>query len=297
MTVDNGETITDADGPDAGFRTVVVFYMGLSATCLVAGVGLLVAPFLEVPGEVAIAIGPTVFTAVAVLAVLVGRPDDLPTRIGRNRRRQAIPFLPPLSLAVVLCSVTFTAPSLYPDLTSRTVVAVAVLATVALVPAIGVVTMARARYVTAQSGDEPATTCTWVELGWGTARRQLVLSSVLAMALFAPIVGWTSIAVGGSLLGLALAVLYLESTRGVFSETLGRPRSELRVHDAGVVVETSGTARFVPWESILDVRLTDDELRFERHLFDLRGDRSAIDDPDAVLEEIAQARGGSDDGK
>ena len=297
MTVQNGETIADADGPDAGFRTVFVFYLALSVTCIVAGVGLLLAPFLEVPREVAIGIVPTVFTLVAVLAALVGRPDDLPARIGRNRRRQVIPFLPTLLLAVVLFWVTLTSSSLYPDLTSRTVVAVAVLATIALVPAIGVVTMARARYVTAQTGDEPATTCTWVELGWGAVHRQFVLSSVLAMGLLASIMGWGSIALGGLFLGLGLVVFYLESTRGIFSETLGRPSSKLRVHDAGIVVETSDTERFVPWESVLDVRLTDDELRFERHLFDLRGDRSAIDDPDAVLEAVERARGGSDDGK
>ena len=66
---------------------------------------------------------------------------------------------------------------------------------------------------------------------------------------------------------------------------------DLRAHEAGLVYDRAYQRKLVPWDAIGDVRLTDDELVLERSRWlDIRCDRSAIDDPESVLEEIQRAR-------
>jgi len=65
---------------------------------------------------------------------------------------------------------------------------------------------------------------------------------------------------------------------------------ELRVHEAGLVVEKPFGQTLVPWDAIASVELTDDELRLERRWLDIRCDRSAIDDPGAIVAAIETAR-------
>lgn len=289
MNVRERGTVADADGSAESFRTVFVLYLVVSVACLVVAIGVLFTPVLEVPRMATLGVVPTVVTvATAGGLAICGWTEDLPERMGRSRRRLAAVFLPTLSIVIVVLVATTAF-----EVTGRMTRAAVTLAAVTIVPTVGVVTMARTSYVATVVDDEPAATCSWVDTGWTTGPRRLVLSSTLAATLLAPIAGWTSLVAGGFFLAFALALFFLEATRRTFSRGLGDPVSELRVHDAGVVLENAGTERFVPWESILEVRLTEDELVFERHLLDLCGDRSVIDDPDAIWEASERVRGDS----
>lgn len=72
-----------------------------------------------------------------------------------------------------------------------------------------------------------------------------------------------------------------------------RALPRLEVHEQGFVIARPMRRRFVPWATITDVRLTDDELVFERQRrLDLRCHRATIDDADATLEAAERARDG-----
>ena len=65
----------------------------------------------------------------------------------------------------------------------------------------------------------------------------------------------------------------------------------VRVHDDGIAIVRELSQRFIPWASVSEVRLTDDELVVSRHgWFDLRCDRATIDDPEGVYAAIERAR-------
>lgn len=61
---------------------------------------------------------------------------------------------------------------------------------------------------------------------------------------------------------------------------------EIRIHETGFVKQRPLTSTFVSWETVDHVRLRDDELVFDRGLFDTRLDRDALESPDKILAAI-----------
>jgi len=140
--------------------------------------------------------------------------------------------------------------------------------------------------------DEPTATWSWHKTGFGNA--EWVFTAAMAVLV---IVGLGMVALG-NWSGLFWAVYGLLMTawawptnhnRWFDSQNRWNP-PELRVHEAGLVVDKPFGTTIVSWDAIASVELIDDELRLERRWLDIRCDRDAIDDPKAVLEAIETAR-------
>lgn len=282
--------------PDIGFQAGFGFYLGIVVTGIAAIAGLVAG----VTTATLLGIVPSTVTAVAIVGhILAKRARGLPERIGRNRRRRLACYAPAAAFAVVLVGVPAFGSI---DATGRFVVVTSVLVLLSGVSAFGLERMARNRYVDALTADEPAAKWTWRKTGlrYDEGVTTAVMSLTVAVGL---VLVWR-----GSFYGLLWTgygtVFLLSMHFDLGDDWTGFDPSDqwnppkIRAHDAGLVVDKSYRKTFVPWEAIEVVRLTDEELVLERQRsglwrgwFDIRCDRSGIDDPESVLEDIERARG------
>ncbi|WP_049922704.1 PH domain-containing protein [Halopiger djelfimassiliensis] len=138
----------------------------------------------------------------------------------------------------------------------------------------------------------------WVIFGvvmlYSSRSAGLVFTAVMALLL---VDGLANMIVGDWFPGLfwvIFGIVMLYSSRfdlGDTDETGRRNPPTLRAHEAGLVIDRPFRKTVVPWDSFGDIRLTDDELVLERsQWFDVRCDRTAIDDPEAVVAGIERVR-------
>ncbi|SFB70995.1 hypothetical protein SAMN05444422_101378 [Halobiforma haloterrestris] len=295
MSLEHGRPLADPEPPDIGFQAGFGFYLGLVAGGFAAVVG----AFADVAAVTLLGVLPTTVTAVTIVGHVLGkRAVGLPERIGRSRRTRAVPYLPAIAFGVVAFVPGVTA------LTVRTrhLVVTAIFALVVGVAGFGLERLCRNRYVEAVTADDPVVSWNYEPAGFlqGGAWALLVALAFVA--------GVTSLVAGNAfgLFWIAYAVLVIAwdrfdfggngAKRGGkrFSLDTGdtdRTVGELRAHRRGIRLDRGRASKLVPWERISGVELTDDELVLERsRRFDLRCDRDAIDDPEAVLEGIERAR-------
>ncbi|QSX01177.2 PH domain-containing protein [Haloterrigena alkaliphila] len=281
--------------PDIGFQAGFGFYLGLVA----AGVATIVGLLADVGTATLLGVLPSTVTVVAIVGHIYARgARGLPERIGRSRWRRLGCYAPAGAFTAVLLTAGITPV----EATGRFVVLTVAAAVLAGVSGFGLDRMAKNRYVDALTADEPAATWTWQRSGgWNGEPAYAVIMAVMILA------GVVSVWQGEWYLGpfwIVYGVVMILSRRyGWYDldETDHWNPPEIRAHEAGLVVDRSFWNEFVPWETIDGVRLTDDELVVERRrfgldssLFDLRCDRSAIDDAEAVLEALERARGRAD---
>ncbi len=277
--------------PDVGFQAGFGFYLGIVVTGVVAIAGLLA----DAGTAALLGILPSTVTAVAIVGhIYASRTRGLPERIGRSRWRRLGCYAPAAAFTAVLLTAGVTPI----DATGRFVVLTVAAAALAGVSGFGLERMAKNRYVDALTGDEPAATWTWQRSGgWTGEPAYTVIMALMVLA------GLVSVWQGQWYLGPFWVVygvaMILSRHYDLYDldETDRWNPPEIRVHEAGLVVDRSFSKEFVPWGAIDGVRLTDDELVVERHrfgldssVFDLRCDRSAIDDPEAVYEALERAR-------
>ena len=285
----------DVDDPGLGFQAGFGFYLGLVVTGFVAIAGV----FADASTGSLLGILPSTLTAVTIAGhILAKRARGLPERIGGSRRRRLASYAPSVAFAAlsfVLGPATGVA-----SRTARLSFITIAFVLLTAVSAFGMNRLCRKRYVEAVVGDEP--TVRW------TATRTFPVFGGHGTLVFsiAMIAGGLALASTGNWFSL-FWVLYgaafllgdrfedrLEDRFDWYDSGEGwNQASTVAAYDVGLVV---GDRTLLPWDAIGDVRLTDDELVVEREdaRFDLRYDRSSIDDPEAVLEGIERARAGVD---
>lgn len=277
--------------PDIGFQAGFGFYLGLVATGVAAIAGLLAGATTAT----LLGILPSTVTFVAIVGhILAKRAHGLPERLGRSRRRRLASYAPAAGFAAVLLGLTSVpVPGLEGAVTSRLVVVTVVFVALTGVSAFGLNRLSRKRYVEAITDDEPAARWTWHRTGYQSGP---VVATVLGAA---TTLGGLGMAWTGHWFGLfwtlyGLITLLAEWTDwgddwNTIDPSERRNPPEIRAHDVGLVI---GDRKLVPWEEIADVRLTDDALVVEREgfAFDIRCDRSVIDDPESVRDAIRRAR-------
>lgn len=279
-----------ADEPGLGFQAAAGFYLGL----VVTGIGMIAGAATGVATGTVLGFVPTTLTVVTILGhVLAKRAGGLPVWIGSRRRRRLGWFLP----AIAFAATPFAVRALSTEASTVLVAASVVLAVVTGGCAFGLGRLCYHRYLEAITTDEPAATWTWRRSGLSSG------PYLTAAVLLLSIVAGLASALAGNAFGLFWIVygvflayaLWSDRTDGWFDPDKSWNPPELRAHEAGVVVDRPVSTRLLPWETIGDVRLTDDELVLERpRRFDVRCDRAAIDDPEGVLEGIERVRAGFD---
>ncbi|OAQ51228.1 hypothetical protein HTG_17960 [Natrinema mahii] len=276
--------------PDIGFQAGFGFYLGIVVTGVVAIAGLLA----DAGTAALLGILPSTVTAVAIVGHLYARrARGLPERIGRSRWRRLACYAPAAAFTAVLLTAGFTPI----DATGRFVVLTVAAIVLAGVSGFGLERMAKNRYVDALTADEPAATWTWQRSGgWSGEPIYTVIMAFMIVA------GLVSMWQGEWYLGpfwVVYGAVMILSRHYDWYDLEENPRwnpPEIRVHEAGLVVDRSFWTEFVPWETVDGVRLTDDELVVERRrfglesgVFDLRCDRAVIEDADAVVEALERA--------
>ncbi|GAB3672456.1 PH domain-containing protein [Halopiger thermotolerans] len=280
----------DVGEPDIGFQAGFGFYLGIVATGIAAIGGLLAGATTAT----LLGILPSALTAVAVVGhILAKRARGLPERIGASRWRRLASYLPAAGFGAVPVGL-----EVVPGLEGSTALAVAggAFALLTGVSAFGLNRLSRKRYADAVADDEPAARWTWQRSGFVSGETATIALTAVTFV-GGLVLAWTGYWIGLFWAVYGIAILLAERTEwggldGVDPNEQWNP-PEIRAHDAGLVI---GDRTFIPWERIDDVRLTDDELVLERDgaWFDIRCDRSAIDDPEAVLAGIERARAGTD---
>ncbi|MDF9744783.1 PH domain-containing protein [Natrinema salsiterrestre] len=277
--------------PDIGFQAGFGFYLGIVVTGIVAVAGVVA----DASTATLLGVLPSTVTAVAIVGhIYAKRAYGLPEAIGGSRWRRLACYAP---------AVAFVAPLFISsiDTSAPLVTATIVFALLTAVSGFGLEQMAKNRYLDAITADNPAATWTWYKTGIRNDER------VMSAFMIATIIIGLGMAVTGSVVGLVWVVygtIFLLSAHSDFggdwydfdpNDRWNPP--EIRAHEAGLRIDKSYRKSFVPWNAIDDVRLTDDELvlerrRFGRHSrwFDIRCDRSGIDDPEGVLADLERVR-------
>ena len=282
-------SVPDISPPDLGFKAGFGFYLGV----IVAGLTAIAGVVGDAATATILVTAPSTLTAVLLFVFIFGhRLRGLPERIGQSRRRRLTCYLPAAAFAGVFAVPAVT--SL--ESTARLGTLAIALSLLSGAVAVGVARMARNRYVTAMTPDEPVTTWTYHRAGYWTS--EWIATGGMALL----IVGGLALAWYGSWIGLLWVgyglVFVLSSRFGWFdtwynidpSDRWGAP--SIRAHAAGVVLEQSFATKLIPWASISEISLTDDELILERRWLDIRCDRAAIEDPEAVFAQLELARDG-----
>ncbi len=296
MSLEHRRPVTSAGQPDLGFQAAFGFYLGLVAGGLVALVGLAA----DVTTATLLGSFPTVVTAVTLVGhVLAKRSHGLPQRIGRRRL---------LRLACYLPAVGFAAAAVAPSVTSigsdARYLAVTILLTVVVgVTAFGLERLCRKQYVVAITADEPTVVWTYQPASmFSNPDFWMPMLAFVAMGLSASLATGSVIGLLWIAFGVLIAVgswmitvgdtngKQYYGTRFSLDVDAKKQQSELRAHERGVRHDAGRSSTLIPWEKISDIRLTDDELVLGRRFRNLRCDRDAIDDPEAVYEALAEMK-------
>lgn len=281
---------------DVGVSTPAA--VGLYLAVVAIGVVSLVSAAVSASGEVFLTSVPTALVAGLLGGIVLTRVrPELVRRLGAWRWRTVALCLPALLLsggAIVLDAAAFM-----PE---------AGITLLFAVPAAGVALMGRVvalaahdTYVGATTDDTPAVGWTWNQSGYNPP---MITAGSIAIVLAGILYVFTGFS--GNTLRLGFVSLVCLATGWAPTLRIPKPdgstitllsipdfdyvRGEIRACENGLVIEPRfkpSYRRVVPWGRITDVRLTERELVLERRWWpDVRCDRSAIDDVDAVTDAI-----------
>lgn len=291
------------DRPDAGFMAAAGAYV--AAVLVALSIALAVAmgaSTAAVVGSLSTAITVGLITG----GVAAGRVRGLPERLGRGRRL-ALPFVVPLLFAAVAVLAL-----VIPSAPTALAIGTGLGAAITLATGSVIASMSRTRYTKAMTPNDPIATvpllnrtrnlsmigsgivCFVLAVAFARSGMNQVPLTFGATGLFALLYGLSlRAAVRGDDKGSGRLLGWLEYDP--FFETVDTELlPTVEVHEVGVTITHPGQRRFVPWERVRDVRLTDRELRIERpRRRDIRCALAVIDDLEGVRETIERARTGT----
>ncbi|APX95270.1 hypothetical protein [Natronorubrum daqingense] len=279
-----------SNGIDLGFKVGIGFYLGL----VVAGFATIGGIAVDASTATLLATAPSTVTGVLLVTLVFGnRLEGVPERLGQNRLRRSLWYLPAVAFAAVPLAAWLVQITLSPQL-AATAAGFAII-TVAI--AIGLSQMTRNRFIAAVTG-EPTVEWTWQTTrfdgpGWSIA----IVGSGVLFVLAGLQAAFSEGGSGARLLGYGsiLLLLWVGQRRewGAFEQPEADSRwggATLQAYDAGLVVDRFNS-KLIPWDRIGTIELTDEELVIERNRwFDVRCDRDAIDDPEGALERVERVR-------
>ncbi|WP_207586611.1 hypothetical protein [Halomontanus rarus] len=271
----------EVDEPDIGFQAAIGVFCGV----VLAGVVTTMLALAEADTATLLGTFPSAGTAGIIVGLLLSRrARGVPERLGASRRRWIYGLLPAAAFGVV------TLVALFVPALGGAVAAAAFFSAVAVaLSGLLVVGMGRNRYVDAVTGDDPAVT--WDYQPAGLLRVEPVIGTCFLLFGLVQVYwdGWT-FAAFSILYGVFMLVSAFGKDRWFDDdwESTNMNSSELAVHDAGLVKFRGRSKTLVPWDEITGVRSTDEELviDLDGRFRNIRCDRTAIDDPEAVLEAL-----------
>ncbi|WP_222917192.1 hypothetical protein [Natrinema sp. SYSU A 869] len=279
---------------------------GLYVATVAIGLVSLLAVTAGVSSDAILALIPTLFTAGVLCGTIAARVNAAFTvRFGARRWRTAILCVPALAVAMGTAALVAT------DTVSRDWVAVVLGVSVG-----GIVASARLLSLATHDAfvgaaidvGESLADWTWFQSGTNAS---MIGTGITLFSFAIVLVGFT----GVTRLSVVLILASITFVALGWAPTLSLPRpdgtavtllsvsgleyarADVHAYDAGVVVGprfVPSYRRFIPWNRITDVRLTDDRLVLERRWRpDIRCDQSAIEDLDTVVDAIEAARHGT----
>ena len=296
----------DLDTPDVGFVAASGVYAAAALTFafLTAAAATGAAVSTLVGGVTS-----TVTIGLLVGSLLASRREGLAERIGSSLRSRLLPLSIPVGFgALSLGALAFPLPL-------GAAVGAGLGALVTGLCGWGISSMGRSRYARAITSDDPILTVpqlnprqhwwmAWIGIGSLTAGLGTISATDGGLA------GFWMVAMGLLFVIFAFVTRYNQDPDRI--EAGGRTQRfpsrfggewtydpldpeflpELRVHEEGIVAHRSWSSeRFVPWEWVTNVSLTEDELRVGvRRGLDIRCHRAVIDDPVEVYETIERVR-------
>ncbi|ELY98146.1 hypothetical protein [Natrialba asiatica] len=277
---------SSAEGADGGTATASVS-AAVERRILAGYIGVVFAA-VALTGATALNGGSVVLAGGTLLGLFVGiglgtavhrRFPDLPARLGRGRVQRAAPFAPAVPFGLVGLA------SVLGPVDTALGLATAVSASGLLVAGYVLLGVTETGYAADRAHGRPIAACRWHPPR--TPKIDVLLLVVWPALALLDAIGrnWLSALVWGTLWLCWLVGGFIEGRFRV-GETGTDP--EIRLYENGLVKQRPYTSRFVPWDEIDHVRLRDDELVFDRGLFDVRLDRESLDAPEAIIATVEQ---------
>lgn len=279
--------------PGIDWPAAVGLYVAAAASGFVA----LLAVAAGASSDAIVGLVPTVFTGGLLCAAIVARHNPaLAIRLGTRRWRTVALCLPALVVAVGFGLLATTA--IVPRGWVLPLVGIAVIGIGLPARLLALVAHDTAVGAEIERNERPAATLTWYQSGTDVTAIGYGFGCFLLAAILSAENGFGRGSFQLSLLGTGLVALgwaptlsiptFDGSRRTLLSvPSMNYVRGEIRAYESGLVFEpriVPSYRRFVPWERIVDVRLTDDHLVLERRFQpDIRCDRSQIDHLEGVL--------------
>ncbi|ADD06272.1 uncharacterized protein Nmag_2716 [Natrialba magadii ATCC 43099] len=281
--------------PDLSFKAGFGFYLGIIA----AGVVALGSVAAGAGTETILVTTPSTVVAALLFSLVFGdRLGDLPERLGTSRRRRLAWYLPSLGFGA---SVIAPAMGVLQS-TGRFSLTAGLFTVLSGAVTLGVSQMARHRHIDAVTPDEPVVTWQWRRPSFKSGFQGAIL---LGFTILTVVFGLGSLLVGdGSsawvlIYALIPAFMWLSDRYNWGWNIWEEPNADsqwgmttLEAYENGLLVDNF-ERRLVSWNRVGEIRLTDDELIIERHRwFDVRCDRSVIDDPESLRATLVRLRDG-----
>ncbi|ELY93586.1 hypothetical protein C482_19349 [Natrialba chahannaoensis JCM 10990] len=286
---------SDNKSLDLSFKAGFGFYLGI----IVAGVIALGSVAAGAGTATILATTPSTVVAALLLSLVFGdRLGNLPERLGGSRRRRLVWYLPSLG---------FGASTIGPAMgvlqsTGRFTLTAGLFTVLSGAVTLGVSQMARNRHIDAVTPDEPVVSWQWRRPSFGSGLRGAIL---LGFTTLTVVFGLGSLLVGdGSsawvlIYALIPAFMWLSDRYDWRWDVWEEPSADsqwgtttLEAYRDGLLVDNF-ERRLVSWDRIGEIRLTEDELIIERdRWFDVRCERSVIDDPESLRATLVRLRDG-----
>lgn len=260
-----------------GFQTVFGLYAGV----LVAGIVTAAAALQAVSSAALAGIYLIGFAGGFLAGIAAARIDGtLAIRLGRSRVRRASLSVPAAPFGAVAVA------SWWLSLESALSLVATVSAAGLLVLGYVVAELARTRYADAVVAADPVDSWWWTPPRAGRAYTLVALGWLFMVIASAANGNWTAAAAWIVIVpGWIVAGIIEDRWRIEWGV-----RPEIRVYENGFVKRRPFTETFVPWADVSHVRLRDDELVLDRGLFDVRLERSELEDLEAVRDAIERTR-------
>lgn len=301
MSLEHRQILSNGGQPNLAFQAAFGFYLGL----IISGIVVLIGLLAGVTTTTLLTTVPTSMTAVILISHIVSkRLHGLPERIGHRRRLRLACYLPVVGFTVAAVAASVMSFGYSMQYLVLTILFIIVLGIVGF----GFERLCRKQFIETVTVDEPNATWTYQPMGlfpWGNAWGPTVLLLITIIGVIVMIIVTESVV---GLFSLAFFVIMIigswilskNDSNGKkyygkrFSlEINSSPNTEqgkLHAHKLGLRHEQGRSQKFIFWEQISDIDLTNDELVIKRWPRNIRCNRSAIDEPEVVYKSLIETQ-------